>query len=161
VRCLSQNDCPVGNACVGNTCSANNCDTTTLLCHGGCCDTTVTPSACVDGTAAATCGQSGGSCTSCAAQSDNKHCLANGACGCVYPQDCATGEACTANNFTACSTTCDAQHFCHTGCCNGTQCAPGTIDTVCGTGGMCGSCLDTNTLCCNFHGYRCYCTGPP
>jgi len=105
---------PTGGFCSNpQSCDATNCT--------GCCEQTPQGGSCVPGTDPTACGAGGNTCEDCTAF--------NGTCGggqCIGPPP----------------PVCDPS-TCPTGCCDGTNCLPGNLDTFCGTGGV--ACVDCET----------------
>ncbi|MGA9523093.1 MAG: hypothetical protein WBV82_16615, partial [Myxococcaceae bacterium] len=127
-RCGDGASCGDGQRCAGGLCV---CDATS--CAGGCCDGDV----CV-GPSTSSCGTGGGSCVACAETADT--CSSEGTCACGTGPACEDGQRCLGG---ACI--CDAKS-CVDGCCDGTTCRSGDLDTSCGAGGSaCESCPSVET----------------
>jgi hypothetical protein len=109
--------------CTQAPCSAQNCP--------GCC----AGDSCLEGNDPAACGTNGQLCVDCT--SKNETCSGGGS-------DAGFGGgSCQASP----PVECNAQ-TCPTGCCNGTLCLPGNLDTFCGTkGGACTNCEATSKTC--------------
>ena len=86
----------------------------------------------------ASCGAVGATCLDCTPGVAGAVCLGNGLCGCKSGADCATNQACK-NGL--CSSACDGNSPCNSGCCANGTCAPGVTQTACALGmATCGSC---------------------
>ena len=128
--------------CIGATptCGANG------SCNGNCGgsgDGTCQTSCCNAGTCAivgnASCGDYGMACVNCSTSSMGSVCeitVNGGGCGCDGPgssNQCPPGMSCYNKQ---CSTTCDGQHPCSTGCCSGNMIGTSMCVPNCGDAGM-------------------------
>lgn len=116
-RCGNGPPCGSDRACVAGNCVCN--DTS---CQG-CCDQRVCNLASI-----VSCGSGGAACQECdPLRSDG--CGEDGTCSCGTGRACKEGQECASGQCTCTQRSCG-------GCCNGTECEPGTTNALCGAAGL-------------------------